>query len=83
MSAKVKSKKSREKDFDIRDLSLHQIGKGNVENARLDMKGLDALLEKYGSEKPLKGSRITGCVTVTYETANLILTLKDLGASLR
>jgi adenosylhomocysteinase len=47
------------------------------------MPGLMALRERYGAEKPLKGARIAGCLHMTVETAVLIRTLRDLGASLR
>lgn len=65
------------------DQSLVESGKAKIENTRLDMKGLDALLQDYSGLKPLSSVKITGCVSVTYETANLILTLKELGADLR
>lgn len=67
----------------VKDQTLAENGRTKVQNTRLDMGGLDNLIIKYKNEQPLKGARITGCVSVTYETANLILTLKELGASLR
>lgn len=54
-----------------------------LEQTLYDMPGMTEIVKKYGSSKPLDGLRIVGCVLVTYETANFILTLKKLGADLR
>lgn len=51
--------------------------------AENEMPGLMALRKKYGSTKPLKGARISGCLHMTIQTAVLIETLLELGAEVR
>jgi adenosylhomocysteinase len=70
-------------DFSIKDINLWRSGKEKTAQSLKDMLGLRELGKKYGTEKPLRGVRITGCVSVTYETANFVLLLKNLGADLR
>ena len=70
-------------DYKIKDLSLYEWGRKEIEVAEHEMPGLMAVREKYGKEKPLKGVRITGSLHMTIQTAVLIETLVDLGADVR
>ncbi|MCO6483087.1 MAG: adenosylhomocysteinase [Flavobacteriales bacterium] len=66
--------------YKVKDLSLADWGRKEIELAEAEMPGLMALREQYGKEKPLKGARIAGCLHMTIQTAVLIETLKELGA---
>jgi adenosylhomocysteinase len=66
--------------YKVKDLSLADWGRREIELAEAEMPGLMALREKYGNEKPLKGARIAGCLHMTIQTAVLIETLLELGA---
>ncbi len=66
--------------YKVKDISLADWGRKEIELAEAEMPGLMALREKYGKEKPLKGARIAGCLHMTIQTAVLIETLKELGA---
>lgn len=70
-------------DYKIKDLSLADLGKTEIDLARSEMPGLMALKEEYRDKKPLAGARIAGCAHMTIQTAVLIETLIDLGASVR
>lgn len=70
-------------DYKVKDISLAEEGRKLIELAETEMPGLMALREKYGSTKPLKGANIIGCLHMTVETAVLIETLIELGASVR
>jgi adenosylhomocysteinase len=70
-------------DYAVRDLSLAGFGRKAIEVSEHEMPGLMAIRKKYGASKPLKGVRVTGSLHMTIETAILIETLKDLGASVR
>lgn len=70
-------------DYKVADMSLAAFGHKEIELAEKEMPGLMALQEKYGKDKPLKGSRITGSLHMTIQTAVLIKTLKELGADVR
>src|SRR5215468_11897237 len=70
-------------DYAVRDLSLAEWGRKTIEISEQEMPGLMAIRKKYGPQKPLKGVRVTGSLHMTIETAILIETLKDLGASVR
>ena len=70
-------------DFKVKDLSLADWGRKEIELAEVEMPGLMALRERYGEEKPLKGARIAGCLHMTIQTAVLIETLIALGATVR
>ncbi len=70
-------------DFKVRDLSLAEWGRKEIEIAEHEMPGLMAIREKYGKEKPLAGARITGSLHMTVQTAVLIETLRTLGAQVR
>jgi adenosylhomocysteinase len=66
--------------YKVKDISLAEWGRREIELAEAEMPGLMALREEFGKEKPLKGSRIAGCLHMTIQTAVLIETLVELGA---
>lgn len=70
-------------DFKVRDLSLADWGRKTIQVCEHEMPGLMAIRAKYGPQKPLQGVRITGSLHMTIETAILIETLTELGASVR
>ena len=70
-------------DFKVRDLSLADWGRKTIQVSEHEMPGLMAIRAKYGPSKPLNGVRITGSLHMTIETAILIETLGELGASVR
>ena len=70
-------------DFKVKDISLADWGRKEIEIAETEMPGLMALREEYGAQKPLKGARIAGCLHMTIQTAVLIETLTALGAEIR
>ena len=69
--------------YKVKDLSLADLGRREIELAEVEMPGLMALREKYGKSKPLKGARIAGCLHMTVQTAVLIETLTALGAEVQ
>jgi adenosylhomocysteinase len=69
--------------YKVKDISLAEWGRREIELAENEMPGLMALREKYGSSKPLSGARIAGCLHMTIQTAVLIETLRELGASVQ
>jgi adenosylhomocysteinase len=71
------------KDFNVKDLSLADWGRKEIDIAEQEMPGLMAIREKYAKEKPLAGVRITGSLHMTIQTAVLIETLAALGATVR
>ncbi|MCX7721914.1 MAG: adenosylhomocysteinase [Verrucomicrobiae bacterium] len=71
------------RDYFVKDISLAELGRREIEIAEREMPGLMAVRAKYGPEKPLLGVRITGSLHMTIETAVLIETLLELGASVR
>src|SRR5437764_2414336 len=70
-------------DFKVADLSLAEFGRKEISIAEKEMPGVMAIREKYSKSKPLAGVRITGSLHMTIQTAVLIETLVDLGASVR
>lgn len=66
--------------YKVKDISLADWGRKEIELAEAEMPGLMSLREEYGAEKPLKGARIAGCLHMTIQTAVLIETLVELGA---
>ncbi|WP_246164820.1 adenosylhomocysteinase [Fluviispira multicolorata] len=70
-------------DYKIKDISLADLGRKQIELAEKEMPGLMTLRERYGNSKPLKGARIAGSLHMTVETAVLIETLGILGAEVR
>ncbi len=67
-------------DYHVKDLSLADQGKNRIEWAEMDMPVLRSIRERFKEERPLRGVRISACLHVTTETANLVLTLKEGGA---
>ncbi|MDP4224462.1 MAG: adenosylhomocysteinase [Bacteroidota bacterium] len=71
------------KQYAVKDISLADFGRKEIEIAEKEMPGLLAIRKKYSAEKPLKGARITGSLHMTIQTAVLIETLAELGADIR
>ncbi|MDE0306395.1 MAG: adenosylhomocysteinase [Albidovulum sp.] len=69
--------------FVVKDISLADFGRKEIEIAETEMPGLMALREEYSESKPLAGARIAGSLHMTIQTAVLIETLAKLGASIR
>ena len=69
--------------YKVKDISQAELGRKEIELAENEMPGLMSLRTKYGASKPLKGARIAGCLHMTVQTAVLIETLVELGASVR
>ena len=69
--------------YKVKDMSLADFGRKEIEIAEKEMPGLMAIRRKYAKEKPLKGARITGSLHMTIQTAVLIETLVELGADVR
>jgi len=67
----------------VKDISLAEWGRKEINLAEAEMPGLMALREEFGKEKPLKGARIAGCLHMTIQTAVLIETLIELGAEVK
>jgi len=67
-------------EYHVKDLSLADEGKNRIEWAGIDMPVLKSIRDRFSKEKPLLGIRISACLHVTTETANLVLTLKEGGA---
>ena len=70
-------------DYKVADLRLAEFGRKEIEIAETEMPGLMALRAEFGTSKPLAGARIAGCLHMTIQTAVLIETLIELGASIR
>jgi adenosylhomocysteinase len=68
------------KNYDVRDMSLAKEGKLRIDWAGKEMPVVRLIKERFGREKPLKGVRISACLHITTETANLALALRDGGA---
>ena len=79
----LKSRTSESPPFLVADISMSEFGRKEIEIAEHEMPGLIAIREKYSSERPLEGVRITGSLHMTIQTAVLIETLVELGASVR
>src|ERR1043165_9737729 len=70
-------------DFKVRDMSLADSGRKELNIAETEMPGLMALRKEYGKSQPLKGALIAGCLHMTIQTGALIETLTALGAEVR
>ncbi len=70
-------------DCKVADISLADWGRKEIAIAETEMPGLMALRGEYGKKKPLSGARIVGCLHMTIQTAVLIETLVELGATVR
>jgi len=66
--------------YKVKDISLAEWGRKEIELAEAEMPGLMSLREEYKDSQPLKGARIAGCLHMTIQTAVLIETLQALGA---
>lgn len=69
--------------YKVKDLSLAEFGRREIEIAENEMPGLMAIRRKYAADKPLAGARIAGCLHMTIQTAVLIETLVELGAQVQ
>jgi adenosylhomocysteinase len=69
--------------YKVKDITLAEWGRKEIELAEAEMPGLMALREEFGPSQPLKGARIAGCLHMTIQTAVLIETLTALGAEVR
>jgi adenosylhomocysteinase len=69
-------------NYDIKDINLASVGKKRIEWANNDMPVLSRIRTRFEKEKPLKGMRMSACLHVTAETANLVRTLKAGGADI-
>jgi adenosylhomocysteinase len=83
MSTKLKTNIDLTLPHKVKDMSLAAWGRKEIRLAEAEMPGLMALRAEYGKQKPLKGSRIAGCLHMTIQTAVLIETLIELGAEVR
>ena len=69
--------------YKVKDISLADWGRKEIELAEAEMPGLMAIREEYSASKPLKNARIAGCLHMTIQTAVLIETLIELGADVK
>jgi len=69
--------------YKVKDISLAEWGRKEIELAEAEMPGLMALREEFKGKQPLKGARIAGCLHMTIQTAVLIETLVELGAEVK
>ncbi len=74
---------SSQQDFVVKDLSLAEWGRKEIQIAETEMPGLMAIREEYAASQPLRGAFVTGSLHMTIQTAVLIETLKALGAQVR
>jgi adenosylhomocysteinase len=70
------------RNYDVKDMALAKEGKERIAWAYREMPVLQLIRERFAKEKPLKGVRISGCLHITTETANLALAIKDGGGDL-
>src|SRR3989475_2395327 len=71
------------KEYKVADIGLAEFGRKEINIAEQEMRGLMSIRNKYAAGKPLAGVRVTGSLHMTIQTAVLIETLADLGASVR
>jgi adenosylhomocysteinase len=69
-------------NYDVKDPSLAAEGEKRIEWASREMPVIKLIKDRFAKEKPLKGVRISGCLHITTETANLALALKEGGADI-
>ena len=67
-------------NYKVKDISLAEWGRKEINIAEAEMPGLMSLRKEFGDSKPLAGARIAGCLHMTIQTAVLIETLQALGA---
>src|ERR1051326_9133643 len=82
-SAQSNSKSAAANDYHVKDISVADWGRKEMSVAEQEMPGLMAIRAKYGAQKPLQGVRLSDSLHMTIETAVLIETLVELGASVR
>ena len=70
-------------DYKVKDITLADFGRKEIELAEVEMPGLIACRKEYGPSNPLKGARISGSLHMTVQTAVLIETLQALGGDIR
>src|SRR3989339_1168922 len=70
-------------DFKVKDITLAEWGRKEIQMAEYEMPGLMSVRKKFSASKPLKGARVMGSLHMTIQTAVLIETLVDLGADVR
>jgi adenosylhomocysteinase len=75
--------KAVENDYKVKDITLADWGRKELNIAETEMPGLMSIRKEYGAKQPLKGARIVGCLHMTIQTAVLIETLTALGAEVR
>ena len=83
MSTSATAESVNTQDFAVRDLSLADFGRKELDIAEQEMPGLMAIRQKYAKDRPLAGVRITGSLHMTIQTGVLIETLVELGADVR
>jgi adenosylhomocysteinase len=83
VSAPAFKSPSASSDFLVKDLTLADWGRKEMDIAETEMPGLMAVREEFGKQQPLKGARIAGCLHMTIQTAVLIESLQALGAEVR
>ena len=83
MSTSTKPKAHASADYVVKDISLAEWGRKEIDIAETEMPGLMATREEYGPGQPLRGARIAGSLHMTIQTAVLIETLKAIGADVR
>lgn len=79
----AKAKKKNTKDYFVKDITLADFGRKEMDLAEDEMPGLMATRQRHAKEQPLKGARIAGSLHMTIQTAVLIETLQALGAEVR
>jgi adenosylhomocysteinase len=83
MKAASKTANAAAADYVVKDISLAEWGRKEIDIAETEMPGLMATREEYGPHQPLRGARICGSLHMTIQTAVLIETLEALGADVR
>ncbi len=82
-ASKKSARKTAAPDYLVKDIGLADWGRKEISVAEHEMPGLMSVRKKFGAKKPLKGVRVTGSLHMTIQTAVLIETLVELGASVR
>jgi adenosylhomocysteinase len=83
MAKQARAVRSVPNDYYVKDITLADFGRKEIELAEHEMPGLMATRAEFGAKQPLKGARITGSLHMTIQTAVLIETLQALGAKIR
>jgi adenosylhomocysteinase len=82
-AACVVAKSSEGREYKVKDISLADFGRAEIDIAEAEMPGLMACRKEFGTDQPFKGARISGSLHMTIQTAVLIETLAALGAEVR